>query len=83
MRQIYARRGIYILAGQRQAGSAPTSRCCSLVSTLNVFNTGTRKGRGSSRNVGSVQCLDPENGKLAAPEEESGWIAVWGGRNLI
>lgn len=33
--------------------------------------------------MGSVQRLDPENGKLAVPEEESGWIVVWGGRNLI
>lgn len=46
-------------------------------------NTGSRKGRASSWNMGSVQHLDPENGKPTVPQEERGCVAVSGGRNLI
>lgn len=33
--------------------------------------------------MGSVQRLDPENGKLTVSQEERGWVVVSGGRNLI
>lgn len=81
--QVPAFRGIHSPAQQRQPLSSP----CLLPAPLSVssayFNTGTRKGRALSWNMGSVQHLDPENGKLTVPQEERGWVVVSGGRNLI